>query len=175
MADFLKSITQMVTNEKASDKNKAQLAKPIEKKPDEITTEFLSKLNSLTRSIRTLEERYNNLRRRTQLTDHNILIQHQKLNKELHINDSDLVDIKRNLKKLNDKINMLEKELELCAKKQDLDIQAKYISYWQPLRFLTADDAERLIKNALLIKKTETITIENTKTKKENNNERGIY
>lgn len=146
MADLLKDLMSQVKSAEAA---KSQPAPQQEESPEQIA-EFIEKLNNLTRAIRTLEERYNNLRRRTQLTDHNILVQHQRLNKELRLNDSDLIDIKRDLQKLNDKINMLEKELDMCAKKQELDIQAKYIEYWRPLNFLTLADAERIIKAALV-------------------------
>lgn len=157
MADLFENIKKQIQGINPENPQKLSLQsenKELNVKPEtpEEVSQFIDKLNNLTRSIRTLEERYNNLRRRTQLTDHNILVQHQKLNKELKINDSDLIDIKRNLQKLNDKINMLEKELELCGKKQDLDILAKYIGYWKPLNFITRSEAERIIQATLDLK-----------------------
>ncbi len=173
MADLIGDLMKQVKGEpkKAPGKEQETQKQEPEEKPEEVT-QFIEKLNNLTRSIRTLEERYNNLRRRTQLTDHNILVQHQRLNKELKLNDSDLIDIKRGLQKLNDKINLLQKELELCGKKQDLDILAKYIGYWTPLKFITRNEAEKIIQAALTIK---SVPEPETPKKKKKQGERSIY
>ena len=177
MADFLGDIMKQVTGDKTqkpkSPNQEQQTPKPAEDSPEQIN-EFIEKLNNLTRSVRTLEERYNNLRRRTQLTDHNILVQHQRLNKELRLNDSDLIDIKRGFQKLNNKIGMLDKELELCAKKQNLDILAKYIGYWRPLKFITRGEAEKIIQAALVAKEP-VIEEKSVLKKRKKHSERSIY
>lgn len=175
MADLLESIRKGVQSGNVQTKQPSIPELPKEDVSKEQITEFIDKLNNLTRSIRTLEERYNNLRRRTQLTDHNILVQHQRLNKELRLNDSDLIDIKRGLQKINDKLNMLEKELELCAKKQELDILAKYIGYWRPLNFVTRGEAENIINAAILEKMPKKEPEKKIIVNRLNNGERSVY
>ena len=126
MTDFIGNLINQVKGTKNvnTSANKPENPEPKEETPEQVT-QFIEKLNNLNRSIRTLEERYNNLRRKTQLTDHNILVQHQKLNKELKINDSDLIDIKRDLQKINIKINMLEKEGWIKRKKLEAKFKGK--------------------------------------------------
>jgi predicted RNase H-like nuclease (RuvC/YqgF family) len=175
MANTLSGLMKAVQSTPANKPQMTEKPKEPAKESAEHISEFIEKLNNLTRAIRTIEERYNNLRRRTQLTDHNILVQHQRLNKELHLNDSDLIDIKRDLQKINDKVNMLEKEIELCGKKQDLDILAKYIGYWKPLDFLTKNQAEKIISEALLAKKQAEMPPEKPAPKHRDAGERSIY
>lgn len=180
MADFLGNIMKQVSGDKSvkpGQFNQQKVQQPVANKEDspEQIDEFIEKLNNLSRSVRTLEERYTNLRRRTQLTDHNILVQHQKLNKELRINDSDLIDIKRDLQKLNEKIGLLERELTSCAKKQKLDILAKYIGYWKPLQFVTRSEAEKIIQAAIVSNITETEKGKVDVKKKKKHGERSIY
>ncbi|MFA5142145.1 MAG: hypothetical protein WC471_04205 [Candidatus Woesearchaeota archaeon] len=152
MADILDNLKKAMQPANASANNAVPETPKEEAASKEQISEFIEKLNNLTRAIRTIEERYNNLRRKSQLTDHNILVQHQRLNKELRLNDSDLIDIKRGLQKINDKLNMLEKELDVCAKKNELDVLAKYIGYWRPMEFVTRGEAEKIINAAILEK-----------------------
>lgn len=106
-------------------------------------------LTELVRILRTLEDRYNNLMKKVQLTDQNMIEEHKRLNKELKITDSDLIDAKKELNELDYKFSLIMKELELCAKKKDVDLIKKYIELWQPMNFIRKKDTEKLIDDLL--------------------------
>ena len=106
-------------------------------------------LTDVVRILRTLENRYNNLMKKVQLTDQNMIQEHKRLNKELKIVDSDLIDSKKELNELDYKFGLIIKELSLCAKKQDVDLISKYMELWQPINFIRKQDAEKMIDQML--------------------------
>ncbi len=117
------------------------------------------RLIEIVRILRTLEDRYNNLGRKAQLTDQNMIHEHKKLNKELKLVDSDLIETKKELNDLAYKYDMILKELELRAMKKDVDLVKRYIELWQPISFIRKKDAEKLIDNLIKnkIKKKEKV------------------
>ena len=106
-------------------------------------------LTEVIRILRTLENRYNNLMKKVQLTDQNMIQEHKRLNKELKIVDSDLIDAKKELNELDYKFGLIIKELSLCAKKQDVDLIRKYLELWQPMNFIRKQDAEKMVDQML--------------------------
>jgi len=101
------------------------------------------------RILRTLEDRYNNLTKKVQLTDKNMIQEHKILNKELRLVDSDLIDTKKVLNELDYKFGLVIKELNVRAKKKDVDFITKYLDLWQPMTFIRRKDADRLIDDLL--------------------------
>tara|TARA_Y100000034_G_scaffold87951_1_gene105497 strand:- start:135 stop:614 length:480 start_codon:yes stop_codon:yes gene_type:complete len=106
-------------------------------------------LTDVVRILRTLENRYNNLMKKVQLTDQNMIQEHKRLNKELKIVDSDLIDAKKELNELDYKFGLIIKELSLCAKKQDVDLIRRYMELWQPMNFIRKQDAEKMVDQML--------------------------
>lgn len=106
-------------------------------------------LTEVVRMLRTLEDRYNNMMKKVQLTDQNMIEEHKKLNSELRLVDSDLTDAKKELNELDYKFGMIIKELDLCAKRKDVDLIRKYIELWQPTLFIRREDADKLIDQIL--------------------------
>lgn len=134
----------------------------VHKQQSQQSQQFIMMRQQLTeviRILRTLEDRYNNLIKKVQLTDQNMLQEHKRLNKELKIVDSDLIDAKKELNELDYKFGLIVKELEVCAKKQDVNLIKKYIELWQPMDFIRKKDADKLVDRMLKdkIKKKEKV------------------
>lgn len=102
--------------------------------------------NELLRLLRTMEERYTNLNRKLDVLESNFLAQQKKMNKDSMIAESDLVEMKKELSGFSYKLNLLSKELSLCARKGDVDTLRKYLEFWQPMDFIRRDEAERFIQ-----------------------------
>ncbi len=94
--------------------------------------------------LRILEDRYTNLRKKTQLTDQSLLESQKSLSRDLRALTEDVMDVKRGLADLNDKIALLLGELGGAAKKADLIAVERYLDFWEPMEFVTRQRQETL-------------------------------
>ncbi len=118
-----------------------------EEKPIQQAQSFADdKLNELLRVLRTMEERFTNINRKLDVLESNFLAQQKKMNKDFMLAESDLVEMKKELSSFNYKLNLLGKELLLCARKGDVDSIRKYLEFWQPMNFIRREEAERFIQ-----------------------------
>lgn len=142
-----------------ADSGRLDLSKVAQRQQYDLMSAAKQQLAEVVRVLRTLEDRYNNLMRKVQLTDQNMLSEHKRLNNELKLVDADLIDSKKELNELSYKFGLIIKELELTAKKQDVDLIKRYIELWQPMEFIRKKDAEKLVEDLLRekVKKKETV------------------
>ncbi|MBW2987288.1 hypothetical protein KY336_01945 [Candidatus Woesearchaeota archaeon] len=133
-----------------------KLSLGLKKKPVEpaIPMELQEKMNNMDRRIRILEDRYNNLKREMQFADTNIIRNKQDLSKEAKALDSEVNEIQQTIHELNDKVSEITKELQTCAKLADLKVLEKYVDMWQPVQFITREQALKFIEEKLGNKKT---------------------
>lgn len=108
-----------------------------------------AQLNDVVRRLRILEERYTNLRTRSQLTEQNILSKNRSFSTELKTIISDIHEIKREIEEMKNKILNLFKEIQTFASKEDVKILEKYISMWEPVNFVTQKEVEEIVKEAI--------------------------
>ncbi|MBN2454023.1 hypothetical protein JXB11_00605 [Candidatus Woesearchaeota archaeon] len=105
------------------------------------------------RRLRNLEERYSNLERRLQVNEQNMLASDRKMNSDIKVFGSDLLETKNEIEELKEKIRMLIKELRESAKVEDVEVLKKYMSFWEPMRFVTQDEIEGIVRRILEDKK----------------------
>lgn len=115
-------------------KKQAQVSSPVTKQMDE-----------LMRRLRLLEERYSGLRKKTQFTEQNMLKDAKELFAEIKIMHETISELKSDLSELNEKMIKLRQEVKSSVKKTDFNVLAKYIDYWQPLNYITKEEAEKLL------------------------------
>lgn len=113
------------------------------------TSELYSQLTNVERRLRILEERYENLRRKTQVSEQNMLGIHKETDKEIKTTTSDLLELRRDLEDLKSKARIIVKELKECAKKEDIDVVKKYLEMWEPVNFITRNEAKKIIKELI--------------------------
>lgn len=124
--------------------------KPKELPPPPMDTSGLQRdVNTLNTRILVSEERYTDLRRKLQLIESNMLANHKKAMTEIKIINSEISDIKRTVEAVENKIILLIKELQLSAKKEDIDLLKRYVELWEPAKFATFDYVDKAIKDAL--------------------------
>jgi hypothetical protein len=110
-------------------------------------SDLAGELNNISRRLMVLEERYTNLRKKTQVTDQNMLTSGKKTMTEIQTTNSDIDELKKQLADIVDKMKIIVRELKECAKKQEVDVLNKYINIWQPINFITRDSALKLIRD----------------------------
>ncbi|MBU0665802.1 MAG: hypothetical protein ABIC91_06395 [Nanoarchaeota archaeon] len=111
------------------------------------------KLDSISKNItevgsrlRVIEDRYGNLRNKTQMSDKNFLDFEKNIHDELKLINQEMFDLKKQLAELLQKISQMYVELEKVVKVTDFKVLEKYLDLWQPMNFVTKDEFERFIK-----------------------------
>jgi len=95
--------------------------------------------------LRVIEERIYNLRRKTQVTDQNMLAHNKKISKELKHIDSEIKEIRMDMEDLRSVIKQIITEMKKFASKTDVDVITKYVDLWEPLNFVTRKEIEKII------------------------------
>jgi len=106
-------------------------------------------LTDVVRRLRMMEERQENLRKKMQMIEQNMLTMQKKFLTEFKTVNLDLTDMNAKLEDFGEKIVMLIKEIKLSAKKEDIDVVKKYLDYWTPVKFVTIDNVEEIVKDVL--------------------------
>ena len=109
------------------------------------TAEFSSQVTSLTDRLKILEEHYNNLRRKTQLTDQTVLSNQKKAIAEIKNINIEVTEIRREVSDIKDKIKLIIKELQACTKNEDFEVLKKYIDMWEPVNFVTRNELQKIL------------------------------
>lgn len=109
--------------------------------------DIILQLNDVSRRLLILEERYSNLRKKTQITDQNMLENSKGYNKQLATMRDSLASFSHQLGDTNDKIKLVIRELQEGAKKQDVDVLTRYVDMWNPVNFVSRDEVFKLIKD----------------------------
>ncbi|MBI2109838.1 hypothetical protein HYT58_01540 [Candidatus Woesearchaeota archaeon] len=106
-------------------------------------------INDLSSRLRSLENKYNLITERLLVINKNMIDEYKILTKEINSNNSEIRELKTEIEKLKSTMHDLLSELEYFAKKEDVKVLEKYINLWDPLKFATEEDVERILKNRL--------------------------
>lgn len=98
--------------------------------------------------LRLLEERYTNLRREHQTTGQNMIENHQDLSKKQRRLADNITELKRQLQDLKEQLNTMQAELAEAASANELKVLQRYMDFWEPVNFITREEAEELISQA---------------------------
>lgn len=110
---------------------------------------FAQGIAEVERRLRTLEGRFSNLERRSQVTEENMLSSDRKIRAEIKLMTGELSDVKGQLADFAEKIRALVRELQGFAKVEDVDVIRKYLNFIEPLDFVTQNEIERIVKQAV--------------------------
>lgn len=110
---------------------------------------FAQGIAEIERRLRALEERFSNLERRSQVTEENMLGSDKKIRAEIKLLGSEFSDAKSQVADLTEKIKAVVRELQGFAKLEDVDVIRKYLNLIEPLDFVTQNEIERIVKQAV--------------------------
>jgi hypothetical protein len=130
----------------ALDKRQGLFAAP---KTQEQDTSYQTDTNVLNTRIRVSEERYSDLRRKLQLIEQNMLAHQKKVIGDFKNVQADVLEMKRSLRLIEDRVITAIKELQMTARKEDVDVLKRYVEMWDPLRFVSQEQVEKLIDEKL--------------------------
>lgn len=113
--------------------------------PTQAAQDVPREIATLHRTLRTIEDKLDNLRRKVQVIEKNMLDSDKKLFSDMKLNASEVSDMKHELEDFKDKMRLIVKELKLSATKEEFAVLQKYMSYFEPLNFVTKKDLDRQI------------------------------
>ena len=110
-------------------------------------------INTLSRRLRLLEEGFTNLRRFLQVTEENMIAKNKHYSAEFKTVTSDVMEIRKEMQELRDKMLLVIRELQSVARKEEVKVLEKYINLWNPIKFVTQNEIEDIINEVLDKKK----------------------
>lgn len=110
---------------------------------------FREDISNLSRRLRVLEEGFTNLRRALQVTEQNMLSKSKVFSAEIRTITSDISDLKKELNDLRENMMEIVRELQGAAKRDELKVLEKYINLWNPVRFVTQNEVQQIVKEML--------------------------
>ena len=123
--------------------------KKEEEKPSEFEPPNIQiSVNALDARLKSLEGRSQDLGRRFQLMDNTALQEKKRFSKELKVADEELLELKKVVNEVKTKMDTILSELQTVAHKEDLATLQKYIDLWEPLKFATRKEVEKMIEEA---------------------------
>jgi hypothetical protein len=125
-----------------------------EKKPEGPSVSFLSQeMTNLSTRLRVLEERSSNMKKKQEIVEQNMLSHRKKYAEEIDLVKDEIDEIKKTMTEVENRIIMIIKELQMNAKKEDVDSLKKYVELWDPVRFVTQNQVENIVKEIMEDKK----------------------
>ena len=112
---------------------------------------FREDISNVSRRLRIVEEGFTNLRRALQVTEQNMLAKHKIFSTEIRTVMSDISDIKKDINDVKEKMLEFVKELKESAKREEVKVLEKYINLWNPVKFVTQNEVEQIVKEMLRI------------------------
>jgi len=106
-------------------------------------------LNGLAARIRVSEERMNELRKKLLFIEQNMLANHKKAIGDIKASNEEIDELRHKFTEMEDRVITIIKELRLTARKGDVDVLKRYIELWDPVKFITAEHAEKIAREIL--------------------------
>lgn len=106
-------------------------------------------LNGIAARIRVSEERFNELRKRLMFIEQNLLTNHKKVLNDLKTANEEIDELRHKLEEVEDRVITVIKELRLTARKTDIDVLKRYIELWDPIKFVSAEQAEKIAREVV--------------------------
>jgi predicted nucleic acid-binding Zn-ribbon protein len=115
-------------------------------------TPMATQITGLATRLKLVEERYTNLARRNQLTEGSLLGFERDSKTELRVLSKQLSDLRKRISEINSKLDAITGELGTVVRKHEFNTVERYIDLWQPMDFVSRDEARRLIADALAMR-----------------------
>jgi len=105
-----------------------------------------TKINNIATRLKILEERQSSLRKKLQLAESNIIEVEKDSYDEIQILSSNILNVKKTLVDLTEKVSLLTDEVENFVPMNEFKVLEKYISFWQPMDFVTRKEVNDFLR-----------------------------
>jgi hypothetical protein len=114
------------------------------------TAQAAPQVTLLATRLKLADERYQNLAKRNQITEESLLSFEREIKLELRALTKQTVELSRHISEINMKMDQMLGELQQVVRKHELTAAERYLELWQPMDFITRDEAKRLIEGKLM-------------------------
>ncbi len=125
----------------------------FQKKPEiapiKESSELTETITSTLRRLRVIETRFENIHKKLQFVEQNMLEQQKKVHAEIKATSLDVLEIKRGMLELQNRVRTLAKEVQMRASKEDVEVLKRYLQFWEPIKFVTAEQVEKIVARVL--------------------------
>jgi hypothetical protein len=105
--------------------------------------------NDISRRLRVIEEKFNNLDRKVKLNEENGVLNFKKATASIASFQDDVIDFRKHIKLDEERTELIIRELKMSAKKEDLAVLQRYIEFWDPVKFATHTEIEKVIQEKI--------------------------
>ena len=106
--------------------------------------------------VKALESKVNNLVREMDLLKNNTVKKTEDMRKELKMMNDELLSVKSEQQKNQEKMDLVIKELKQTAGIEEMMVLKKYVDLWNPLTFVTQRDLDRALNTKIALLKDAT-------------------
>ncbi len=124
-------------------------AVPKSKEPGVGFAEVAKEVNNVERAVKVLEDRVYNVREKEKINSENVLETNKKIFSEIRVINSELLESKRDIEDIKTKLRLIINDLKTAARKEDIDLVKKYLELWEPVSFITRNEAEKIINSLI--------------------------
>ncbi|MBW2976863.1 hypothetical protein KY347_05445 [Candidatus Woesearchaeota archaeon] len=110
---------------------------------------FTRDIGNLSRRLRLIEESFTNIRMALQVTEQNMLSKNKAFSTDIRTLNSDVRDINKEISEIKERIIDMVKELKESAKREEVKVLEKYLDYWSPIKFVTQNEVEEVVREIL--------------------------
>ncbi len=110
--------------------------------------ELRERVTEIASRLAVLEERAGNLRKKGQNTDQSLLEYSRETRADLKALRERLTELARVVEDVREKVEAMAGELGSVVKRQEFSVLERYLDLWQPLNFITREEAKMLLKEA---------------------------
>jgi len=100
--------------------------------------------------VKGVESKVNNLLRELNVLKNDFIKRANQLNKDFKTLSDDLIEIRHEQEKMDQKITLIINELKQTAGAEEVATLKKYLEFWNPLNFVTQRDLEKAIESKLI-------------------------
>jgi hypothetical protein len=106
-------------------------------------------ITSIATRLKLAEERYANLSKRNQITEESLLSFERDIKAELRVLTKQTVELRKRLSEMNAKLDAMVGELGSVVQKHEFSTVERYLDLWQPMQFISREEAKRLMAQAI--------------------------
>lgn len=103
-------------------------------------------ITTISTRLKILEERYTILRKKSSVTDQNLIQVEKNQFNEFRLLNEDIIKLKIKLKDAMEKLELLTDEVKNFADRRDFTILQKYLEYWEPMDFVTRKEINDFLR-----------------------------
>ena len=113
-----------------------------------------NQITSIATRLKLVEERYAHLAKRNQLTEGSLMSFEHEAKTELRVLTTQMMALRKRITEINAKLDAIGGEMGSVVRKHEFAAAERYLEMWQPMQFISRDEARRMLDEAIAARST---------------------